>query len=408
MLEFQSRLSPKTVPTKKTSLLTKETSSLFSSNTSIPSTVPIFRTPTTTQPPTNLDQLSIQFERDKEISFLTDITQIDFQCITPTLTPIRTLRNSSTPDSNIADSFNGLDSFDFQQKFERTSVENSSVLPDTGSRSNLATSQQLQQPLMTFGDDIDDSQNSVPRVPKNTPVDALANVEATDDGPLTEEFFNELYTSAMFDDVEDQRNWYSLFSDSSPTTPVIDPVVTTTVPVPPTTTISATPEIATSVPIKNTPCFLTPVTPLLPLARDPSHPLIETRFVHEKSSAIVIKRDLDEVKDEEKSDNGTNGVEYPESKKRKFSSQSSVNMGILMTPPNGVGGELPPIVVKDPSDRREVKRARNTLAARRSREKKRMEVDELRLKVSEQEKTITELLAEVKVLKSMLTFSRQT
>lgn len=55
----------------------------------------------------------------------------------------------------------------------------------------------------------------------------------------------------------------------------------------------------------------------------------------------------------------------------------------------------------DGSDSRAAKRARNTLAARKSRDRKKREVDELKMKVNEQEKMIMQLLAEVNLLRSI-------
>lgn len=55
----------------------------------------------------------------------------------------------------------------------------------------------------------------------------------------------------------------------------------------------------------------------------------------------------------------------------------------------------------DGSDSKAAKRARNTLAARKSRDRKKREMDELKLKANEQEKMIMQLLAEVNLLRSI-------
>lgn len=91
-------------------------------------------------------------------------------------------------------------------------------------------------------------------------------------------------------------------------------------------------------------------------------PQIEHRFTHEKRSAIVME-DSSAFQDSTKVEN---------TKKLRRSSADT-----------GSSVDLPPIVVKDPSDPVAVRRARNTEAARRSRARKNERITELEELVAE-------------------------
>lgn len=99
-------------------------------------------------------------------------------------------------------------------------------------------------------------------------------------------------------------------------------------------------------------------------------PEIEHSFAREKRSAIVME--------------GSEPCDSPPAKRV-----------------HSVEEELPPIVVKDPSDRVAVRRARNTEAARRSRAKKNARIDQLEEIVEELREKNSVLEAENRVLRRL-------
>lgn len=129
-----------------------------------------------------------------------------------------------------------------------------------------------------------------------------------------------------------------------------------------------------------------------PFKADPgpaSTSTLDTRFVREKRTAIVM---------------GTDESPRPSKLLRAASSEFDRLANSIATPieqPKELSKELPPIVVRDPSDPKAVRRARNTAAARRSRDKKREHLQELEDRIAELERINAELAIENQFLKSL-------
>lgn len=89
---------------------------------------------------------------------------------------------------------------------------------------------------------------------------------------------------------------------------------------------------------------------------------------------------------EQKSDDSDLGSRPPSSRRKSGGSPPSTRHSSV----SGVGARkrdkpLPPIIVEDPSDTTAMKRARNTLAARKSRERKAQRFDELEDRIAKLE-----------------------
>lgn len=182
--------------------------------------------------------------------------------------------------------------------------------------------------------------------PWTTPIEAAvaSSVLADTTAPLNISELDTLLAAPMFDEVQDTASWDSLFE----ATPA--------------------PQAGPSTPLFDSP--------------------IDTRFVREKRSAIVMA-----------GDSGLASSPRP-SKHLKAASSEFDRLASSSTPTSEVK-ELPPIVVKDPSDPKAVRRARNTAAARRSRDKKREHLQELEDRIAELERINTELSIENQFLKSL-------
>jgi hypothetical protein len=155
---------------------------------------------------------------------------------------------------------------------------------------------------------------------------------------------NEILSSTMFDSQSDPSEWSPLFASASAPS------------------MSAAPSL------------------VLAPAEDPV-PQIEHRFVREKRSAIVMEGETSSVQ-------GSPSGEP--SKKLKKSS------------PVMDSADLPPIVVKDPSDPVAVRRARNTEAARRSRARKNERITELEELVAELQSKNSMLQTENSLLRKLV------
>lgn len=180
--------------------------------------------------------------------------------------------------------------------------------------------------------------------PWTTPIEAAvvaSSVLADTTAPLNITELDTLLAAPMFDDVQDTASWDSLF----------DPIPG---------------------PQASTPLFDSP---------------IDTRFVREKRSAIVMA--------------GDSALASPRPSKHLKAASSEFDRLTSLSTPTSEVKELPPIVVKDPSDPKAVRRARNTAAARRSRDKKREHLQELEDRIAELERINTELSIENQFLKSL-------
>lgn len=132
------------------------------------------------------------------------------------------------------------------------------------------------------------------------------------------------------------------------------------------------------------------------LSQSPSAPVVplEAKLVREKRTAVVF--------DEENGDDAE--AQLPSKKQKQEEAQESfeslaesTNLRIS----DGTFSDLPPIVVKDPSDPKALRRARNTAAARRSRCKKREKMSELEARVAELERANIQLSIENQILRNM-------
>lgn len=236
------------------------------------------------------------------------------------------------------------------------------------------------------------------KVPENTPVDALAlgGLPAVNLEGFDAQFLNELLTTSMYESntMDDPSKWEPLFPES------IDAVTTSNI-------LPAASESGAA-PLKVAPLLTPALDTFDGFSSSPAHPAIETKFVHEKRSAVILAGEKDKEDELKSKKRRISAREFEDlvtaSRGSAFGhsdSLSPASPSFFSTTGGSAQSELPPIVV-DPSDRRAVKRARNTMAARRSREKKKVEVDELRIKVAEQDRIITELMTEVKILRSMV------
>ena len=179
--------------------------------------------------------------------------------------------------------------------------------------------------------------------PWTTPIDPFVSSSAMTNKPpadLDSYDFDALLANPMYDEVHDVSGWEPLFSPPS-------------------------------------------VSPLeLPLG---------TRFVREKRSAIVM---------------GPNKYSsaFPNKRQKALACEFDRLAGPSLSSAATLGcdkTDLPPIVVSDPSDPKALRRARNTAAARRSRDKKREHLQELEARITELERTNAELLIENQFLKGL-------
>ncbi|KAF5100325.1 hypothetical protein D0Z00_001293 [Geotrichum galactomycetum] len=121
---------------------------------------------------------------------------------------------------------------------------------------------------------------------------------------------------------------------------------------------------------------------------------LETKLVREKRTAIVLNEDHS---DDSEAQSPMKKQRQEEAQESFQSLAESTNLRI----PDGTFSDLPPIVVKDPSDPKALRRARNTAAARRSRCKKREKMSELEARVAELERINIQLSIENQILRNM-------
>ncbi|KAM0348927.1 hypothetical protein ACHAPU_003861 [Fusarium lateritium] len=117
-------------------------------------------------------------------------------------------------------------------------------------------------------------------------------------------------------------------------------------------------------------------------AADPWFPL----FPQQDTSAVAAPQPTVESSPEEKSDDMESDNQSPPPSRRKSGASPSTRHSSVA----GVNARkrdkpLPPIIIDDPSDTVAMKRARNTLAARKSRERKAMKMEELEEKIAKLE-----------------------
>lgn len=114
-----------------------------------------------------------------------------------------------------------------------------------------------------------------------------------------------------------------------------------------------------------------------PLFPDANHGIDESRLVESASNSPTAGSPLEPLKEVKAKERLRKGRPHSKSSPtNKHSSVSGVNSRKRDKP-------LPPIVVEDPNDTVAMKRARNTLAARKSRQKKMEKVDELEAEIAE-------------------------
>jgi hypothetical protein len=133
---------------------------------------------------------------------------------------------------------------------------------------------------------------------------------------------------------------------------------------------------------------------------------LETKFLREKRSAIVMSGVPEEHSKAEDILESVKAFtdEEPRPVKRfkaeaRFNMLSSTASSVKSSPATTLK-ELPPIIVKDPTDRKAMRRARNTLAARRSRDKKKEHLQSLEDRIAELERKNDELFRENQYLKN--------
>lgn len=110
-------------------------------------------------------------------------------------------------------------------------------------------------------------------------------------------------------------------------------------------------------------------------------------FPQENNTAAQVSNDAEQSPTEKSDDMEV--VERPSGHRRKSSTNSPSSSG-RHSSVSGVNSRrrdkpLPPIIVEDPSDATAMKRARNTLAARKSRERKVQRFEELEEKIAKLE-----------------------
>lgn len=360
---------------------------------------PTFTLPT---PTLELDHLSTQLERDKPFTFLsnTPINNYNLQC-TQDQYSFKTKKScaelSHAPLQAIQPSlFNGRD-----ETFEiDDSISSCPDFSSTGSISNLDSFNNFFD-FSNTGVVVDSTTSanvstdfSVTKVPNNTPVDSLAI-----SGPDFLQDLNPETLSALLeneplydDNQQDPNGWDSLFQDEQSPSSANQSASMAPIPTVPVSTGSipstAIPTANASITANNTAT---------------ATPAFNMKFAFEKSTEIIFGKPEDHQ-----------FAMLPGSRKRSHSASSSEST--MLTPPTSVTNNTAysssnpsvsstsienPIYVENPDDRRAVKRARNTMAARRSRDRKRREVDDLKQKVMEQQTMITQLLTEVNLLRSM-------
>lgn len=209
------------------------------------------------------------------------------------------------------------------------------------------------------------------KVPHNTPVDPLAVGELNASTDAFQDSLASLFNSS---DLYNEEEWTSLFPKDEVTN----------------CTAVSEPSSVFSLDGKNY------------QVQDPSPPLITTPSISPVTTpenALIShqhgekRRLLDEVKEEdEEDDDDYEDDNKVDSKRRRLSNSKSSSSNKKKSP-------SPPV---NPNDKTAVRRARNTEAARRSRDRRKQLIQDLQEKVSSQEQIITQLMTEVKILRQMV------
>lgn len=119
---------------------------------------------------------------------------------------------------------------------------------------------------------------------------------------------------------------------------------------------------------------------------------LESKLVCEKRTAIVFNEN----------ENDDYEIQSPVKKQKHEEAQEEFqNLAKSTNLRISDGSNLPPIIVKDPSDPKAIRRARNTAAARRSRDKKREKMSDLEARVAELERINIQLSIENQILRNM-------
>ncbi|KAF5001481.1 hypothetical protein FGRMN_1012 [Fusarium graminum] len=116
-------------------------------------------------------------------------------------------------------------------------------------------------------------------------------------------------------------------------------------------------------------------------AADPWFPL----FPQQDTSVAAAPQPTVESSPEEKSDELESDSQSPPSRRKSGVSPSTRHSSVAGVNARKRDKPLPPIIIDDPSDTVAMKRARNTLAARKSRERKAMKMEELEEKIAKLE-----------------------
>lgn len=116
----------------------------------------------------------------------------------------------------------------------------------------------------------------------------------------------------------------------------------------------------------------------------------QSKLVCEKRTAIVFNEN-----DDSETQSPVKKQKHEEAQEEFQNLAKSTNLKI------SDGSNLPPIIVKDPSDPKAIRRARNTAAARRSRDKKREKMSDLEARVAELERINIQLSIENQILRNM-------
>lgn len=203
-----------------------------------------------------------------------------------------------------------------------------------------------------------------------------------------EDSLNFSLANPIYDHTTDPNSWVSLFDNST--------VATT----PPSTNISLPINSVNhdSTIDSDTPNFFDNSS------NTSSQVLFDTKFSREKRSAIFMSSIPEEpIKAEdilESLETFTEGGSRPIKRLKAEAQFNMLSSSSVKTTPVQSSEKLPPIIIKDPTDRKAVRRARNTLAARRSRDKKKEHLQNLENRIKELELQNEKLRVENQYLKN--------
>jgi hypothetical protein len=116
-------------------------------------------------------------------------------------------------------------------------------------------------------------------------------------------------------------------------------------------------------------------------AADPWYPL----FPQQEISAAPVQSTVESSPEEKSDELESDSQSPPPSRRKSGASPSTRHSSVAGVNARKRDKPLPPIIIDDPSDTVAMKRARNTLAARKSRERKAMKMEELEDKIAKLE-----------------------